>query len=384
MRCPRLVSDLKRTTTARVPAAHARRAIAIGLAVLLPAVRPAIAAGVVNVYSWSNYIAPSTIPDFEHRTGITVRYDTFDDNDTLDAKLKAGHTGYDIVVPSMMPYLADQIRAGALLPLDRARLSNWHDLDPAILRRMAAADPGNRYAIPWMTGTDGIGIDVAKVRAIMPDAPVNSLRLLFDPAVVSRFKDCGVSFLDSEEDVIPEALIYLGIDPNTTDPAQIRRAAGVFARIRPFIRKFDSSGYVGDLANGDLCVVFGWSTDIEQARRRAAEAGRGVVVAYAIPREGSQRWIDTIAIPRDAPDVGHALAWMNFLMDPRVIAANSDALGVANGNRAATPLLAPAIRDDPGIMPPPAVEATLYTPIPRSLALRHVMTRLWTRIKTGE
>ena len=384
MNVPRLVSALKRSTGVPVPIGRARRAIATCLALLLPAGGQADAAGVVNVLSWSNYIAPSTLPAFERRTGITVRYDTFDDNDTLDAKLKAGHTGYDIVVPSMMPYLADQIRAGALLPLDRSKLTNWHDLDPAILRRMEAADPGNRYAIPWMTGTDGIGVNVAKVRAVMPDAPVTSLRLLFDPAVVSRFKDCGVSFLDSEEDVIPEALIYLGIDPNTTDPAQIRRAAGVFARIRPFIRKFDSSGYVGDLANGDLCVVFGWSTDIEQARRRAAEAGRGVVIRYAIPREGSQRWFDTIAIPRDAPDVANALAWMNFLMQPAVIAANSDALGVANGNRAATPLLAAAVRDDPGIMPPPAVEATLYTPVLRSLALRHVMTRVWTRIKTGE
>ncbi len=368
------------------PVGHAARVVAFLACTLLAvgASRTGRAAGVVNVYSWSNYIAASTIPQFEARTGIHVRYDTFDDNDTLDAKLKAGHTGYDIVVPSMMPYLADQIRAGALRPLDRSKLPNWPNLDPAILRRMEVADPGNRYAVPWMTGTDGIAINVAEVHAIMPDAPVDSLRLLFDPKILSRFRSCGVSFLDSEEDVIPEALIFLGIDPNTTDPAEIRRAAEVFAPIRPFIRKFDSSGYVNDLANGDLCIAFGWSTDIEQARRRAREAGHGVVIAYHIPREGSQRWIDTIAIPRDAPDFDDALAWMNFLMDPHVIAANSNALGVANGNAASTPFLSAAIRDDPGITPPASVERTLYTPIPRPLALRHLMTRVWTRIKTGE
>ena len=377
-------------SSSHAPDRTARRAVrtlaalfGLGLGPCLVAVPDGAAAATVNVYSWSDYIAPTTIPEFERRTGIHVTYDTFDDNDTLDAKLKAGHTGYDVVVPSMMPYLAEQIRAGLYRPLDRAKLPNWHDLDPAILARMRVADPGNRYAIPWMTGTDGIGIDVGKVRAIMPDAPVDSLRMIFDPAVVSRFERCGVVVLDSEEDVIPEALIYLGIDPNTTDPVQLRRAADAFAPVRRFIRKFDSAGVINDLADGDACVVFGWSTDIEQARRRAAEAGHGVTIAYHIPKEGSQRWIDTIAIPRDAPDGDAALAWLDFLMDPAVIAANSNALFVENGNAAATPLLSPAVRDDPGIVPPPAVERTLYTPVLRPLALRRVMSRLWIRIKSG-
>ena len=362
------------------------RLAAVGLASLALATGPAPAApaGTLNVYSWSDYIAASTVPSFERRTGIHVNYDTFDDNDTLDAKLRTGHTGYDIVVPSMMPYLADQIRAGALRPLDRSKLPHWGNLDPAILRRMAVADPGNRYAVPWMTGTDGIGVNVGKVRAIMANAPVDSLAILFDPAIVSRFKDCGVTFLDSEEDVIPETLLWLGIDPNTADPDAIRRAAAVFARIRPFIRKFDSTGYINDLADGDVCLAFGWSTDIEQARRRAAEAGRGVTIAYHIPKEGSQRWIDTIAVPKDAPDGDNALRWIDFLLEPDVIAANSNALGVMNGNRASLALLSPELRNDPGIDPPATVEATLYTPVARPLAVRRVMTRVWTRIKTGD
>ena len=363
----------------------ARGAVSFVLAAILaPVSAPAAPSGTLNVYSWSDYIAASTVPLFERRTGIHVNYDTFDDNDTLDAKLRTGHTGYDIVVPSMMPYLADQIRAGALRPLDRTKLPHWGNLDPAILRRMTVADPGNRYAVPWMTGTDGIGVNVAKVRAIMPDAPVDSLAILFDPAIVSRFKDCGVSFLDSEEDVIPETLLWLGIDPNTADPDAIRRAATVFARIRPFIRKFDSTGYINDLADGDICLAFGWSTDIEQARRRAAETGRGVTIAYHIPKQGSQRWIDTIAVPKDAPDGDNALRWIDFLLEPDVIAANSNALGVMNGNRAALSLLSPDLRNDPAIDPPAAVEATLFTPVARPLAVRRVMTRVWTRIKTGD
>ncbi len=354
------------------------------VALLLATSQARAAARTVDVYSWSDYIAPGTIPAFEKRTGIEVTYDTYDSNDTLDAKLHAGDAGYDVVVPSMMPYLAEQVRAGIYLTLDRARLPNWHHLDPALLATMATADPGNRHAIPWMTGTDGIGVNVAKVRALMPDAPVGSLAMLFDPAVATKFKDCGISVLDSEEDMIPEALIYLHLDPRSQDPAVLVRALGVFQAVRPFIRKFDSSGYINDLANGDLCVAFGYSTDINQAGRRARDAGRGVGIAYHIPIEGSQRWIDTIAIPADAPHPDAAYAWLDFLMDPAVIADDADFLFLQSGNADAGPLMRAAIRQDPGIFPPEAVARTLYTPALRTPAIRRVVTRLWTRIKTGE
>lgn len=355
----------------------------LAAAALHGATRAAAAERRLAVYSWSDYIAPSTVPDFERRTGISVTYDTYDSNDTLDARLKAGHSGYDVVVPSMMPYLAEQIRAGIYQPLDRTKLPNLVHLDRTILARMKVADPGNRFAIPWMTGTDGFGVNVARVRAIMPDAPVDSLKLLFDPAIAARFKNCGISVLDEADDVLPEALIYLGLDPNDQDPADLARAGDLLARIRPFIRKFDSSGYINDLANGDLCIAFGYSTDINQARRRAREAGRGVDIAYHIPREGSQRWIDTIAIPADAPHPDAALAWLDDLMDPKVAAASANALFIQSGNADARPLMAPAIAEDPGIFPPAAVERTLYTPKPRGAAIRRVITRVWTRVKAG-
>jgi putrescine transport system substrate-binding protein len=352
---------------------------------LLAALAPARAddAHSLNVTNWSDYIAPGVIPAFEKQTGIHVTYDTYDSNDTLDAKLKAGHSGYDIAVPSLTPYLAQQIKAGIYRPLDKSKLPNASHLDPAILAKMTVADPGNAHAIPWMTGTNGIGFNVDKVHAIMPDAPTDSLALLFDPAIVSKFKDCGVSFLDSQEDAIPEALIYLHLDPNDQDPADIAKAVDLFARIRPYIRKFDSSGYINDLANGDLCVAFGYSTDIKQAARRAREANRGVRVQYRIPTEGAQYTIDSMAILADAPHPDNALKFLDFVMQP-AIAAQSENFLFAQSGVDAPGLIDPAVADDPGIVPPPAVMAHLYTPRLQSAAVRRVFTRAWTRIKTGQ
>ena len=324
--------------------------LVLGL-VLLGGVARADDGRTLNIYNWSDYIAPGVIPAFERQTGLHVVYDMYDSNDTLDAKLKAGNSGYDIVVPTEMPFLAEQIRAGIYRTLDRSKLGNWGHLDPAILARLTVADPGNRYAVPWMTGTNGIGVNVDKVRAIMPDAPVDSLRMLFDPAVVSRFASCGVSFLDSAEDAIPEALIYLHLDPNDQKPGDIARAAGVFAAVRPFVRKFDSSGYINDLANGDLCVAFGYSTDVKQAARRAREAGRGVTVAYHIPVEGAQYAIDSMAVPADAPHPENALAFLNFVMQPAVAAESENFLYRAERRSGAGVDRCSAIADDPGIVP---------------------------------
>ena len=338
----------------------------------------------LNIYNWSDYIAPGVIPAFERETGIHVVYDTYDSNEILDAKLKAGHSGYDIAVPSLMPYLAEQIRAGIYRPLDRSKLPDLANLDPAILARMTVADPGNRYAVPWMTGTNGIGYDANRVRAIMPDAPVDSLRMLFDPSIVSKFARCGVSFLDSQEDAIPEALIYLHLDPNDQNPADLARAAAVFARIRPYVRKFDSSGYINDLANGDLCVAFGYSTDIKQAARRARDAGRGVVVEYRIPREGAQYSIDSMAILADAPHPDNALAFLAFVMRPKIAAQSENFLYAQSGVAAALPYVDAAIANDPGIVPTPAERAHLYTPVLQTASVRRVFTRTWTLIKTGQ
>ena len=337
----------------------------------------------LDIYNWSDYIAPGVIPAFEKQTGIHVTYDTYDSNEMLDAKLKAGHSGYDIAVPSLMPYLAEQIRAGIYRTLDRAALPNWRFLDPAILARMVVADPGNTHAVPWMTGTNGLGENTAKVRAIMPAAPVDSLAMIFDPAVVSKFAACGVSVLDSQEDMIPEALIWLHLDPNDQTPEDVARAAAAFRRVRPYIRKFDSSGYINDLANGDLCVAYGYSTDIKQAARRAHDAGRGVTVAYRIPREGAQYSIDSMAVLADAPHPEAALAFLNFVMQPLVAAESENVLYAQSGVTTGADV-DPKIANDPGIVPPASVMAHLYTPVLQSAAVRRVFTRTWTRIKTGQ
>ena len=356
----------------------------IGAALLLASTAAwAEPARTLNIYNWSDYIAPGVIPAFEAATGVHVVYDTYDSNEILDAKLKAGQSGYDIAVPSLMPFLAEQIRAGIYRPLDRAKLTNWRFLDPAILARMTTADPGNAHAVPWMTGTNGIGVNAGLVRAIMPQAPVDSLAMIFDPSVVSRFKGCGVSVLDSPEDMIPEALIWLHLDPNDQKPADLARAADVFARVRPFIRKFDSSGYINDLANGDLCVAYGYSTDIKQAARRAHDAGRGVTVEYRIAREGAQYSIDSMAVLADAPHPEAAWAFLNFVMQPAVAAESENFLYAQSGVRAGASV-EPAIADDPAIVPPAAVMAHLYTPVLQTAAVRRVFTRTWTRIKTGE
>ncbi|MBI3512632.1 MAG: polyamine ABC transporter substrate-binding protein [Proteobacteria bacterium] len=355
------------------------------VALLLCCLPAALAAQdrVLNVYNWSDYIAEDTVKRFTAETGIRVNYDVYDSNEVLETKLTAGRSGYDIVVPTASPFMARQIQAGLLRKLDRAKLANWGNLDPEILARLAPYDPGNAYAVPWMWGTVGIGYNVERVKRIMADAPVDSLKILFDPATVERFKACGVELLDSPTDVLPAALAYLGRAPESQSKEDLDTAVALLLKVRPTVRKFHSSEYINDLANGNACLVLGYSGDVFQAAARAREAGRGVTVAYAIPREGALLWLDGMVLPKDARNLDAAHRFLDFLMRPEIVVETTNRLGYANGNRASAALVDDAIKRDPTVYPPPAVRATLYTAVVPSRDYDRLRTRAWTRIKTG-
>ncbi len=342
-------------------------------------------AKLLNIYNWSDYIAHDTVPNFEKETGIKVNYDVYDSNDTLEAKLLAGHSGYDLVVPSASPYLARQAASGVYRKIDKAALKNYGNLDPQILDAAAKADPGNQYGVPYMWGTTGFGYNRAMVKAALGDhAPTDSSALIFNPANAKRLAACGISLLDSAQELFPAALAYLGRNPLSRDPADLDRAAKVIEAIRPYIRKFNSSEYINDLANGDLCVAWGYSGDVVQARNRARDAKNGVDIAYTIPKEGAMIWIDMMAIPADAPHPGNALKFIDYILRPEVVAKISDTVAYANPNKAATPLVAASIRNDPNIYPPAAVRARLFFDTPVTPQYERLRTRAWTRIKTGQ
>ena len=353
------------------------------LASLVLATGPAFAQGQVNVYNWSDYIAEDQLKDFTKDTGIKVNYTTYDSNEILDAKLRTGRSGYDIVVPTASPFFVRQLQANIFLPLDRSKLKNWKNLDPEIMAALARYDPDNRHGVPWMWGTTGIGYNVAEIRKRMPDAPVDSLRMIFDPAVVSKFQDCGVMLLDSATDVLPAALKYLGLDPDSKNMADLTKAADVVKAIRPFVRKFHSSEYINALAGGNICLAFGYSGDIFQARDRGAKAASKVEIDYAIPKEGSLLWIDVAGIPKDAPNVANAYRFLDFMMEPKVAAASSEITGYANGNKAAFALLPKDISGNPLIYPPADVRAKFYTITAGNAEQIRERTRLWTAVKTG-
>src|SRR5262245_23846850 len=354
------------------------------LATLLAfAAAPAFGQGQVNVYNWSDYIAEDQLKAFEKDSGIKVNYTTYDSNEILEAKLRAGRSGYDVVVPTASPFFVRQLAAGLYKPLDKAKLKNLKNLDPEIMGALAKYDPGNAHAIPWMWGTTGIGYNVDAIKKRMADAPVDSLKMIFDPAIVSKFADCGVMVLDSATDVFPAALKYLGLDPDSKKPEDLAKAAEVVKAVRPFIRKFHSSEYINALAGGDICLAFGFSGDIFQARDRGAQAKNKQEIAYAIPKEGSLLWIDVAAIPKDAPDPEQALAFLDFMLDPKVAAASSELTGYANANTAATPLMPKSITGNPLIYPPADVRARFYTISAGTADQVRERTRLWTTIKTG-
>ena len=338
---------------------------------------------IVNVYNWSDYVAPPVIDDFTKETGIKVRYDTFDSNDTLEAKLLAGKSGYDVVVPTGY-FLERQIKAGIFQKLDKSKLPNLANLWPEITQRLGQNDPGNQYAVNYMWGTTGIGYNAKKVRDILgSDGKIDSWDVVFKPEQLAKFKDCGVHMLDSSDDMLPAALQYLRLDPNTTKDADLQKAADLMIKIRPSVRKFHSSEYLNALASGEICLVVGFSGDIKQAQKRAVEAKNGVDIGYSIPKEGAQLWFDNLAIPRDARNVAEAHAFINYLQKPEVAAQNSSFISYANGNLASQKFIDKSVLDDRTIYPDAATLAKLYIINAHDAKTERVMNRLWTRIKTG-
>lgn len=339
---------------------------------------------VVYVFNWSDYVAQDTLANFEASTGIKLVYDTYDGNEILETKLLAGASGYDVVFPSARPFAQRHIQAGVYAPLDKALLKNYGNLDPALLKSLDDVDPGNAYTVPYLWGSTGLGINVGKVReALGPDVPLDSWALLFDPANAAKLAACGISVLDDEQETFGAALIYRGRDPNALTGDETRLVTDTYAAVRQHIRYFNSSKYIDDLANGDLCLVMGYSGDVFQAGDRAEEAENGVEIQYVIPREGALRWIDLIAIPADAPHKDNAHAFIDYLLKPEVAADISNYVAYASPNTAALPLLDPEISGDPAIYPPADVLAKLVDPKTFSPEVTRERVRAWTSIKTG-
>ena len=337
---------------------------------------------VVNVYNWSDYIDPKVLDDFTKETGIKVVYDTYDSNEVLETKLLAGKTGYDVVVPSAT-FLQRQIQAGVFQKLDRAKLKNYRNLWPEVMQRLAAYDPGNQYAVNYMWFTTGIAVNVAKAKARFGDKPLDSWDIVFRPENLRRFADCGVYMLDSPEDIFSAALKWEGLDPNSKNPADIRRAADAVTRVRGSVKKFHSSEYINALANGDICLAVGWAGDSFQARNRAKEAGNDVDIAYAIPKEGTLMSLDNVAIPKDAPHVAEAYAFIDYLLRPDIAARNTNVTNFANGVLASRPLVDKPISENRAIYPDDATIKRLFTVTTPDAALQKIITREWTRVKAG-
>lgn len=338
---------------------------------------------VLNVYNWSDYIDPSVIEDFQKETGITVKYDVFDSNEVLETKLLAGSTGYDIVVPSAS-FLERQIKAGVFQKLDTSKLPNLKNQDADITARVALHDPGNEHSVNYLWGTSGVGYNEAKIKAAMPDAPVDSFAMFYDPKVVSKFKDCGVSILDAPSEVVGTVLIYLGKEANSENPEDLAAAEKVLTAVRPYIKYINSSKYIEDLANGEICLALGWSGDVLQARDRAVEAGNGVVVKYLIPKEGAVVFFDMLAIPADAKHVLNAHLFIDYLLRPDVAAKNSNFVNFANSNAASFGQISEEIRNDPGIYPSESTKAKLVPDLAETAQFTRLLTRSWTRFKTGK
>jgi putrescine transport system substrate-binding protein len=337
----------------------------------------------VNFYNWSNYMAPGVLEDFTRETGIKVVYDTFDANETLETRLLAGKSGYDVVVPTGY-FLQRQITAKVFLKLDKSKLPNLANAWPVVTSQLATYDPGNNYAANYMWGTTGIGYNVKMAQKILgADARIDSWDMVFKPENLARFKDCGIHMLDSADDILPAALGYLGIDPNSTKQADLEKAADLVIRIRPYVRKFHSSEYLSALASGEICFVVGWSGDVMQARSRAAEAKSEVEIGYTIPKEGAQMFFDNLAIPADAKNVAEAYELINYLYRPDVAAKNSDFLSYANGNLASQKLVDPKILNDKNIYPDEATQKKLFVINARDPATQRIINRLWTKVKTG-
>ncbi|MBD9586481.1 polyamine ABC transporter substrate-binding protein [Pseudomonas sp. PDM03] len=341
------------------------------------------AAGTVHIYNWSDYIGETTLADFQKETGIKPVYDVFDSNETLEGKLLAGRTGYDVVVPSNH-FLGKQIKAGAFQKLDKTKLPNYSNLDPVLLKRLEQNDPGNLYAVPYLWGTNGIGYNVDKIKAVLGVDKIDSWSAVFEPENIKKLQSCGVAFLDSADEMMPTVLNYMGLNANSTNPEDYKKAEAKLLAVRPYVTYFHSSKYIADLANGDICIAIGFSGDMFQARNRAAEAKKGVNIAYTIPKEGGALWFDMLAIPKDSGNVKEAHAFINYLLKPEVIAQVSDSVGYANPNPGSDKLMEQSIRTDESVYPPQAVLDKTYVSVELPPNIQRLMTRSWTKVKSGK
>jgi putrescine transport system substrate-binding protein len=347
------------------------------------AAKPAGGAKDLNLYIWSDYLAADTLSNFEKQFGIKVHPAYYDTNETLETKLLAGNSGFDIVVPTAS-YFERQIKAGAYLVLDKSKLPNLQNMDPQLMSRVASNDPGNAHGVIYLWGSNGIGYNEKMVKALMPNAPLDSWRLVFDPEVAAKVAKCGITLLDSPAEMVRAVYSYLGKDPNSQSAEDLAQAEAVLLKIRPYIRNFSSSEYIEALANGDLCISVGYNGDVMQARDRAREANKGIDIKYVVPKEGSILWFDMLAIPKDAPDPDSAYAFMNYMMTPQVIADVSNFKRYANANLASQPLVLPAVKDDPGIYPTPEQRQKLALQQADSPEQTRAITRVWQKFKTGQ
>ena len=353
------------------------------LAPLMLAASVAGAAETVKIYNWSSYVAPDTLKNFQQASGIVPTYDVYDSNETLDGKLMTGNSGYDVVFPSNH-FMARQIQGGALKKLDKSQLPNWKNLNPVLLKALEVNDPGNQHGFPYLWGSTGIGYNIDKVKAVLGDnAPVDSWDLIFKPEYIGKLKSCGVAVLDNGPELLPIALHYLGLPHHSQNPADYDKAKELLMKVRPYISYFHSSKYTGDLANGDVCVVVGFSGDVLQAKNRAEEAKNGVKVGYSIPKEGAPMWFDMVAMPADAPDEKAGYAYMNYLLQPEVMANISNFVQYANGNLKADGLVDPALKANPMIYPGDEVMGKLYALEAMPAKIDRIRTRIWTSIKAG-
>jgi putrescine transport system substrate-binding protein len=335
------------------------------------------------IYNWTDFIGPDTIAEFEKETGIKVVYDVYDSEETMDARLLAGSAGYDVVFAST-EYFGREIKAGVYIPLDRSKLPNWKNLDPLILAIQTIHDPGNRHSVPYMHAINGFAYNVDMIKARMPNAPVNSLDMLFKPEIVSKFADCGVTFLDSPADTLMLALQYLGLNPNTTKPGDYKAAEKLLLKVRPYVRSFDSAEYLNGLANKEICIAMSWSSDYALSRARAKAVGVNVNLAFTVPKEGANQNFTSMLIPEGAPHPQAAYQFINFMLRPDVIAKITNEIYYGNDNLASRPLIDASILNDPTLYPTPEVEATLFRSDEASAATERIRTRTWTRVKTAE
>jgi putrescine transport system substrate-binding protein len=337
----------------------------------------------VNVYNWSDYIDPSVLEDFTKETGVKVNYEVMDSNELLETKLVAGRTGYDVVVPSAS-FLARQIKAGIYMKLDRSKLPNIKNLDPDITKRLEVFDPGNEHAVNYMWGTSGVAYNEEAIKAALPNAPVDSFAMFWDPKVISKFAKCGVSVLDAPSEVVGTVLIYLGKDANSEDPDDLKAVEKVLMSVRPYIRTINSSAYIENLANGEICLALGWSGDVLQAKSRAEEAKKPFTIKYNIPKEGAVMFFDNMAIPGDASHVKNAYLFIDYMLRKEVAAKNSNFISYANSNAASWPLVNPDVKNNPGIFPTPEMMPKLVPDLPESAEFTRTLTRTWTRFRTGK